>query len=216
MNYILGLDISTTTIGISLFEDLGEKGNLIMLTHVSPIVKKNKNKTISKIEELIIKSEIFEEEFLPKLRGFTISKVIIEEPLLRSNNINTVATLLRFNTLISKIVYDELGVIPVYISSYDARANAFPELMEIRSINKKGEVIPEKKRGKTPTLFGGYPINVDKKEVILEKVKINEPNIKWLISDKGKNIGKYKKENYDLADAYTCVLGYMKMENFWK
>jgi hypothetical protein len=47
--------------------------------------------------------------------------VVIEEPLLQSNNVNTVATLLRFNGMISKSVFDTLGVVPDFISSYDAR-----------------------------------------------------------------------------------------------
>jgi hypothetical protein len=50
--------------------------------------------------------------------------VVIEEPLLQSNNVNTVATLLRFNGMISKSVFDTLGV-PDFISSYDARKYSF-------------------------------------------------------------------------------------------
>ena len=38
-NLILGLDVSTKTIGIVLFEDLGDRGALKLLTHVTPNVK---------------------------------------------------------------------------------------------------------------------------------------------------------------------------------
>jgi hypothetical protein len=48
---------------------------------------------------------------------FNITTVVIEEPLLQSNNVNTVATLLRFNGMISKSVFDTLGVVPDFISS---------------------------------------------------------------------------------------------------
>ena len=39
MSRILGLDVSTKTIGISLFEDFGDNGKLQLLTHITPIVK---------------------------------------------------------------------------------------------------------------------------------------------------------------------------------
>ena len=39
MSRILGLDVSTKTIGISLFEDFGESGKLQLLTHITPKVK---------------------------------------------------------------------------------------------------------------------------------------------------------------------------------
>jgi hypothetical protein len=38
-----------------------------------------------------------------------------------------------------------------------------------------------------------------------------EPQIVWHYS---KN-NKLKKENFDQTDAYTAVLGYMKMKNIW-
>lgn len=51
---ILGLDVSTKTIGWSLFDI--ESKTLLELTHISP---KPKNNTENKIEELILKSTIF-------------------------------------------------------------------------------------------------------------------------------------------------------------
>ena len=98
-NYLLSLDISTSCIGIALFEDLGTKGDLKLLHHVSPKVKPQPE---NKMEELFKKVEIFQTEFLNKYADFGITKVIIEEPLLQSNNVYTIATLLRFNGMISK------------------------------------------------------------------------------------------------------------------
>ena len=97
--YILALDVSTSTIGIALFEDLGGKGELKLLHHVSPKVKP---KPENKMEELFRKVEIFQTEFLNKYADFGIKRVVIEEPLLQSNNVYTIATLLRFNGMISK------------------------------------------------------------------------------------------------------------------
>jgi len=206
---ILGLDISTKTIGVALFEDNGEDGKLKLLTHVTPRVKPAPN---SKIHELCEKANIFEGEFLNKYVGVGITRVIIEEPLLRSNNVNTVATLLRFNGMVSRSVYNILGLVPEYISSYDSRAFAYPELMQIRVKNKKGEPYPEKEIGrKKPVLFGGYDWEVDKKMVVWEKVADLEPQITWLYTNKG----TLKKENFDMTDAYSSVRAVMKRDGLW-
>ena len=180
-----------------------------MLHHVTPMVKP---KPISKMQELFEKARIFEEEFLNKYADVGITKVIIEEPLLRSNNVNTVATLLRFNGMVSRAIYETLNVIPEYISSYDARCYGFPELMAVRTINKKGEPYTEKEIEKAkPVLFGAYPFEVDKKMVIWEKVAQLEPQIVWFY-DKNH---KLKKENFDMTDAYACVRGAMKKQGIW-
>ena len=216
--FLLSLDVSTSTIGIALFEDLGDKGKLVLLSHVSPKVKP---KPENKMEELFRKVEIFENEFLlavndklgVKLKDLGITKVVIEEPLLQSNNVYTIATLLRFNGMISKSIYDTIGVVPEFISSYDARKYAFPELMAVRRFNKKGEALDEKTIAKNkPVLFGVYDFDVDKKMVIFEKVCDLEPQIKWILD---KN-NKLKKENFDMSDAYTCGIAYMKKIGLWK
>ena len=126
---------------------------------------------------------------------------------------NTVATLLRFNGIISRSVYDILGVIPEYVSSYDSRAYAYPELMAIRTRNKKNEPYTEKEISRNkPVLFGAYDWEIDKKTVIWEKVSELEPQIVWLV-DKNQ---KLKKENFDMTDAYTCIRAVMARDNFWK
>lgn len=210
MSRILGLDVSTKTIGVSIFEDLGDHGKLQLLTHITPKVKPLPKE---KIELLIKKADIFQYDFLEKYSDIGIERVIIEEPLVRSNNVNTVATLLRFNGLICRSVYEVLNIVPEFISSYDARKYGFPELMGIRKKNKKGELYSEKEISKkSPVLFGGYPYDVDKKTVIWEKVNDREPQIVWFY-DKNQ---KLRKENYDMSDAYTCVMGQLRKENKWK
>lgn len=208
-NLILGLDVSTKTIGIALFEDLGESGKLKLLHHVTPNIKpKPKNKT----QELCEKAKVFDKEFLNKYVNMGITKVIIEEPLLRSNNVNTVATLLRFNGMISRSVYETLGVTPEYISSYDSRKYAFPVLMAVRTHDKKGVRYPQKKIDKAlPVLFGAYPSDVDKKALVWEMVSELEPQIVWLYK---KNKAP-KNENYDMTDAYAAVHGFMNKIGSW-
>lgn len=203
---IMGLDISTKTIGMSLFE---EDGKLLELTHITPKIKPQPE---NKLEELFRKVDAFE-KVLTRYMDLDIQKVIIEEPLLNSNNVYTVGTLLRFNGMISKVVDDVLGVVPEFISSYDSRAYAFPELMSIRTHDKKGEAYPEKElKTKKPVLFGAYPWDVDKKQIIWDKVADREPQIVW---EYDKNM-KLKKENFDMTDSYTCALAWMKMNGYIK
>lgn len=209
MSRILGLDVSTKTIGISLFEDNGDNGKLQLLTHITPKVKP---KPTDNIELLIKKAQIFQFDFLEKYSDIDISRVIIEEPLLQSNNVNTVSTLLRFNGMICRSIYEVLNIVPEFISSYDARKFAFPDLMQIRTHNKKGEPYTEKDIDKKqPVLFGAYPWDTDKKLVIWEKVNEREPQIVWMYDKHQKLV----KENFDMTDSYVTVLGYMNKNKLW-
>lgn len=189
---VLGLDVSTKTIGWALFDI--ETKNLLELTHVSP---RPKATTEHKIEELILKSGVFRNK-LNNYVGLGIERVVIEEPLLNSNNIWTVGTLMRYNTLICKEIYDVLKVIPEFISTYNSRKFAFPHLIKK---NDKGKFV----------LFGGFPKDVDKKVIIWELVAKREPQITWQYT---KN-NTLKKENYDQTDAYCAALGLMKMDEVW-
>lgn len=209
-NLILGLDISTSTVGISLFEDLGNKGKLCLLTHVSPIVKP---KCDNKMEELFKKADIFNEEFLSKYIDVGIKDVIIEEPLLMSQNVNTVISLIRFNAIISKMIFDKLGIVPKYISSYDARKYSFNELMGIRKFKKNGTQLTEKEIAKNKlVLFGAYDWEIDKKMIVWEKVSELEPQIQWFYDKRG----KLTKQTFDCSDAYVVVRGHMLKEGLWK
>lgn len=209
-SYILGLDISTTTIGIALFEDLGKNGQLKVLEHISPKIKK---KDASNIEKIFIKSDLFYDAFMDKYINYNITRIIIEEPLLRSNNVNTVATLLRFNGIISKMLFDKFGLIPEYISSYDSRKYAFPQLMGKKDVDSKGKKLTAAAfEKKADTLFGAYPKDIDKKRVIWDLVNEIEPSIEWLFNKKGDLI----KENYDMSDAFVVALAYMQRENIWQ
>ena len=181
---VLGLDISTKTIGWSLFDIQTQK--LLELTHVSPVIKP---KPEDKIEELLAKVDAFEEK-LQEYKEIGITKVIIEEPLLNSNNVWTVGTLLRYNSMITKSIYDILGIIPNYISTYNSRKFAWPELVQDNGKGKK-------------VLFGGLPKDIDKKLLVWEKVSEAEPQIVWLYTRNN----TLKKECFDQADAYTCVQG---------
>jgi hypothetical protein len=174
---ILGLDVSTKTIGLALF-DMSSR-DLLELTHISPRPKPVPD---NKMEELFIKSETFKKK-LEEYKGLGIIKCVIEEPLLNSNNDYTIGTLLRYNTL---------GIVPEYVSTYESRKRAFPELVQK---NEKGKFV----------LFGGYPKDCDKKQIVWELVAKREPQIQWLYTRNN----TLKKENFDMSDSYTVVLSYL-------
>ena len=191
---VLGLDISTKTIGWALFDIKSQE--LLELTHVSPRPKMDKEE--DKIKELLLKSEIFAQK-LNEYKNMGIVRVVIEEPLLNSNNVYTIQTLLRFNSFVFKEIYNILGIVPEFISTYNSRKFAFPELVQE---NDKMKFV----------LFGGLPKDIDKKMIIWEKVAKREPQISWLYT---KN-NTLKKENFDQTDAYTCALGFMKSKGIWE
>ena len=189
---VLGLDVSTKTIGWALF-DYASK-DLLELTHFSPKLKPLPE---CKTEQLLLKSDLFRET-VEKYKGMGITKVIIEEPLINSNNIFTVSILMRYNAFIMKTIYDILGIVPELISTYESRKFAFNELFVE---NKKGKKV----------LFGAYDKGCDKKQIIWQKVSDQQPHIEWSLTRNN----TLKKENFDMTDAYTCVLGYMKKNELW-
>jgi|TARA_B100001094_G_C18188562_1_gene805540 hypothetical protein len=189
---VLGLDISTKTIGWALFDI--QKKQLLELTHFSPKVKPKRE---DKIEEMLIKADQFHDKLID-YKNVGITKIIIEEPLINSNNIRTVATLMRYNSFITRTIYNVLGIIPIFISTYNSRKFAFPDLV---AENKKGRKV----------LFGKYEVGCDKKNIIWQQVSNKEPHLTWAYTRNN----TLKKENYDMCDAYTCVLGEMQQSGLW-
>jgi len=189
---VLGLDVSTKTIGWALFDMVTQE--LLELTHISPLPKPTPD---GKIEELLLKSDIFKSK-LEQYKNLGITKIVIEEPLLNSNNVNTVGTLMRYNSFVTKVIYDTMGIVPEYISTYNSRKYAFPHLVQKNDKNKM-------------VLFGGLPKDIDKKMIVWEEVAKMEPQITWLYTRNN----TLKKENFDQTDAYCAVLEHMKMEKIW-
>lgn len=221
---ILGLDISTACIGISIIYDDGENEPLIeLISHVSPKI----DKEIKGIEALILRKEIFERDFLTKMDETLqkincplkkITDVIIESPMIYStggSNAATVATLLQFNGILSDSIYRTLHLVPNYVSSYDARMQSFPELLAIRKFNKKGNIYPlshiiKAIKENTLILFGSYPFDCDKKCVMMNEVSEKYPKIPWIYNKKG----ELKKENYDSCDALVCALAFSNEQRY--
>ena len=212
---ILALDISIACIGISIVKDDGKSDpEILKITHVVPKIKKN----IKGIEALILRKEIFENEFLSKYKNFGITECIIESPLAfatGNSNVETVSQLLQFNGLLSESVYRVLGIIPNYISSYNARLYSFPQLLSIRKLNKKGDLYPlnhykKALKNNDLVLFGSFPFDCDKKSVMMDLVSEKYPSIEWITDKKG----GIKKENYDACDSLVCALAYINKKRY--
>ena len=221
---ILGLDISTACIGIAIIYDDGETlPQIELISHVSPKISKD----IKGIEALILRKEIFEENFLKKmdevLSGIEcplkkITDVVIESPMVYASggsNAETVAQLRQFNGILSDAVYRVLHIVPSYISSYDARMHSFPSLLSIRKYNKKGVVYPlshikKDIRDNHLILFGSYPFDCDKKLIMMNCVSELYPDIPWIYNKKG----ELKKENYDSCDALVCALAFSNNQRY--
>lgn len=208
---ILGLDISTNCIGVSIvYHDWVNTPVIKMMTHIYPKIPAK----MKGIEALITRKNIFERDYLRKFTNQGITDCVIESPLLfasTKDKAESVAKLLQFNGLISEAVYNTLKIIPKYISSNEARSMAFPHLLSIRKFNKDGEVYPlmhyrEGLKSNALKLFGEFPFDCDKKQVILDLVSESFPDIKWLTGSKN----EIKKENYDACDSLVCILAYIK------
>jgi hypothetical protein len=203
---ILGIDISTTCTGVSIISYDGEETKVLYIDRV----KFKKDKKVSGIESLFIKSNFFRETFIEKYKNIGITDVVIEEPLPSSQNIGTVTTLLKFNGMLSQSIYESTGIIPTYISSYDARKFAFPDLMAVRKYNKKGDIYPKTKirhalKNSELVLFGNYPWDCQKKHILWNKISELYPDIEWVYDKKG----ELKTENFDASDSLVCCLGYI-------
>lgn len=198
-NYYLSLDISTTNVGMSIFD---EDGKLIGLKHL----KLTTDKKIPNYQRYIVKSVLFkdyvtniknyiEEEFKGEIGG-----IFVEEPLIMSNNSFTSALLQKFNGICCYIIYDVFDIIPELITVHDSRKIFCPEFVNVKY--KKGE--------KIETL--SFPKNIDKKVYIWEKVNKIEKNIEWLYNKKG----DLAKESYDLSDSYCVGYSMLKIKGIIK
>lgn len=175
----LALDVSTSVIGICLYD---ENGNLISMDHV----KYGSNKE----QDLYEKAEMFEKKvaYMTNLEidgvPMPIQFVAIEEPLLRvqgkHSSAATIGLLNFFNGMISDRCYRLFGVKPVHYNVNHARSVVFPKLPKSSETSVKQEV--------------------------WKMVSRMEPQINWVYGPKSR---KLVDENFDMVDAYvvgTCHL----------
>lgn len=200
-NYVLGLDISTSTIGIALFSQDGK------LEHVTSYKPEYDMKKINDPTEILFIKAINSINYITDLySGISINEVIIEEPLVQSNNANTVIMLKFFNGVLSYLCYEKFKTVPKYITTDSARRYGLPELLGYNN-----------EKSKKKTLFGSFPKKIDnvklnKKLLVLYQISKRYPFIVWTLN----NNMTISIENCDMADAITCVLGYKCKNGEWE
>lgn len=197
--YYLSLDVSTTNVGIALWD---VNGDLMELKHLSLKIDR---KNIDPEYRDLVKSDLFEEYFIEYKKyvneefGGEIKKVIIEAPLPNTKvNVNTTALLLGFNGMARRILYQIFKIKPIKITVHESRKNFLPEFVKIKK--KRNGVIEE-----TLSFPKGWKAD-EKKKYIWEKVSKLEPNIEWFYK---KNSDQPKDICFDMSDAYAC--GYSQL-----
>jgi len=199
--YIWSLDISTTNIGMALWDI---RGKLIELKHLELKTDKNtpvENRDLYKAE--IFKKYVleFKERILNEFNG-EIIHVIVEEPLGGSNNANTVSLLFGFNGICRYILHQIFGVYPMKISVYESRKVFCPELVHT-----------EKRKGKIKEVLS-FPkeYRSKKKLYIWEKVSKLEPQIEWFY--KRGTTDDPRDMCFDMSDSYAVGFAGLKKLGF--
>lgn len=194
--YIWSLDISTTNIGMALWDD---KGKLIELKHLELKTDKNtpvENRDLHKAE--IFKKYVldFKNRILNELNG-EVTHIIVEEPLGGSNNSNTVSLLFGFNGITRYILSEIFGIYPHKISVHESRKLFCDELVKVSMV--KGQ--------RKETLSFPPEFRKEKKLYIWKKVCTLEPQIEWFYK---RNSTDPKPMCFDMSDSYAVGFAGLK------
>jgi RNase H-fold protein (predicted Holliday junction resolvase) len=185
-SYILGFDVSTSNIGISLFD---EKGKLLKVNHISldSDEKDTEERHFKKIQKI---KEYLNENYPKNIIG----NIVIEKPLISSKQIDTAAMLNFFGGMFFLMIKEIYDCEVTYVTVDEARKIGAPELYG----------------GKRKSLFGMFDTtllkkNDVKKMIIMSYVALKFPDIVWLTNQ---NM-MLDKKNFDRADAIMVVLAYL-------
>ena len=183
----IGLDISTTIIGISLFEK--ENNKLFKLYHVD----------LTKTKCMFEKAEMFEKKFIEFTNNIHIENIYIEDTLQSFarglSSAKTLMQLSRFNGITSFIVFKLSGIKPVFINVNTARKSLGIKIDKNSSKNKKEQIMDW-----VDSDMGGY----------------NWPT-KIISRGVNKGLVKFENFCYDIADAYViCKAGIIINEQYTK
>jgi len=149
---IIGLDISTSVVGISCFSDEGKLLKLHCVNLKSKKFKDSFDKLNRVIEELEIYRAAHESGDTP------ISSIAIEEPMQKMKGKNssayTIAVLNFFNGMVSSYLFKAFGIKPVHYNVTTARKMSFPDI-KLREGSQKHQVL-EKVMEKEPKINWKY------------------------------------------------------------
>jgi hypothetical protein len=172
----LGLDISTTVVGIALFNNENKICNLEYIKF------KTKTTLFERLDDFVQHIEKLSKAIGLEEGENKIQNISIEEPLKKFkgkfSNSDTIQKLTMMNAMISSYLYLKFKIEPRYYNVNTARKSALPDL-----------VIPQS--------------SPNKKYLIWEKIVEREPQINWKYS---KTTHKLMQENFDMSDAYVVGL----------
>lgn len=194
----MGIDLSTSCAGFSLFS---EDGQLQELTHAVPA---HKFDTLNKMQDLQYKCDILKEFILQKQwNEMNISLIVIEEPMISPATIVSSAILNKFHGMFYsalKQIFDDNVKID-YIDEREARLNAMPE------VSKNGKLW-----GSVPKTIKGNKISDYRKMLIMLLMAQRYPEVAWMLT----NNKTINKKNFDQADSIATILGYMVRQGKWQ
>jgi hypothetical protein len=177
-NYVLGLDISTSVIGLCVFKNK----EFFLMTHLD----------LKKINCIFKKAETFKlflNDILSK-NNIKLSEIYIEQVLQSFSkgfsSSNTIIQLARFNGIVSNISYEVSGIVPVYLNVNSARKSLGIKIDKNSSKDKKEQVVDW--------------VSLDLPEYEWPKKTVSRGVNKGLV--------KLEHYCYDIADAYViCKAG---------
>jgi len=162
---ILGLDISTSCIGMSLYE---ENGTILVIDHLEIKPDKNKEHSTRYIYKgLAFKRKI--EEYYNKY-GEKITNIFVEAPLESSNNQMTVIKLAEMNAVCCYIIKDVFKIEPTLITVSKARAYFLPEYSNTKKIKVYNNDFT--------SFIAENNIKITKKDIeLIKKLKLTEKDL---------------------------------------
>jgi len=113
MSHILGIDVSTAIVGISILDRIS--GNLALLDHIE----------LSKLPDIYEKSDLVNKYLIELNKKYSIEYVYIEEALQRfrqgASSARTISILNKFNGIVTYLSYKAFNVKPEHILAPHAR-----------------------------------------------------------------------------------------------
>ncbi len=193
---ILGVDLSTSCAGFSIFKLNGE---LIELTHAQP---KHDFKFSEKMEDLYYKGNMLKNFIISKgWAKMRIVKIVIEAPMISAGTILSSALLNKFHGIFYSALRDIYGdkVEITYIPEREARCLSMPEII---GLNDRGK---EVMWGSIPKEIRGHKISKYRKFIVMLQMAKRFPDVKWMLT----NNKTVNQKNFDQADSLATALGYL-------
>lgn len=194
---ILALDLSTSCVGVTLFEDY----KLFSVGHVEPKIKKE---DISGHKNVLLydKAEIVFDYICEIVGDKHIETIVIEEALISSSNIFTAAMLNFYQGIIFSLLKTKFNKSSFdFISVDEARRTTFPELVSKNTLYKE-----------VPKVINGVKIKDYRKLLVAYLISKRYPQLQF---DLNKNL-TLCESNFDMADSIIVGTAYMIKNNLIK